>query len=127
MTTHRFVATEWHNVLGTLPRAFSVASGDTVITETLDAWGVDKDGVKRKDGPNPMNGPIFIEGNGCNGLAALPGGGLIAVCQKPRAVVKYDLKTKTPTVLAEMLDGKMLDAPNDVVVHRNGTIYFTNA
>jgi acetamidase/formamidase len=62
MTTHRFVATEWHNVLGTVPPALTIASGDTVITETLDAWGVDKDGVKRKDGPNPMNGPIFVEG-----------------------------------------------------------------
>jgi acetamidase/formamidase len=62
MTTHRFVPTEWHNVLGTLPPAFTVASGDTVITETLDAWGYDKDGVHRQPGPNPMNGPIFIEG-----------------------------------------------------------------
>ncbi len=58
MTTHRFVATEWHNVLGTLPPAFRVASGDTVITETLGGGGADKDGVKRRPGPNPMNGPI---------------------------------------------------------------------
>ncbi|KQW77539.1 acetamidase [Devosia sp. Root413D1] len=62
MTTHRFVATEWHNVLGTRPPAFTIASGDIVITETLDAWGFDKDGVQRQPGPNPMNGPIFIEG-----------------------------------------------------------------
>ncbi|WP_055045527.1 acetamidase/formamidase family protein [Devosia sp. A16] len=62
MTTHRFVATEWHNVLGTRPPALSIASGDIVITETLDAWGFDKDGVQRQQGPNPMNGPIFIEG-----------------------------------------------------------------
>ena len=62
MTTHRFIPTVWHNVLGTLPPALTVASGDTVITETLDAWGFDKDGVQRQPGPNPMNGPIFIEG-----------------------------------------------------------------
>jgi len=62
MTTHRFVATAWHNVLGTLPPALTVASGDTVLTETLDAGGFDKDGVQRKSGPNPMNGPIFVEG-----------------------------------------------------------------
>jgi len=62
MTTHRFVPTKWHNVLGTLPPALTVASGDTVITETLDAWGIDKDGEKRRPGPNPMNGPIHIEG-----------------------------------------------------------------
>ena len=59
MTTHRFAATTWHNVLGTLPPALTVASGDTVITETIDAHGLDKDGVRRAPEPNPMNGPIL--------------------------------------------------------------------
>jgi len=68
----------------------------------------------------------FIADNGCNGLGAMPDGSLVAVCQKPRAVLKYDLTTKKSTVLAQMAEGKMLDSPNDVVVHRNGTIYFTN-
>jgi gluconolactonase len=68
----------------------------------------------------------FISDNGCNGLAASADGGLIAVCQKPRAVLKYDLATKQSTVLATMAEGKMLDSPNDIVVHRNGNIYFTN-
>ncbi|MGE3876079.1 MAG: acetamidase/formamidase family protein [Parvibaculaceae bacterium] len=62
MTTHYFNATAWHNVLGTLPAAFTVASGDTVITETIDAHGIDKDGVQRASRPNPMNGPIFVTG-----------------------------------------------------------------
>src|SRR5688500_15649655 len=62
MTTHRFTPATYHNVLGTLPPALSIASGDTVITETIDARGWDKNGVQRANGPNPMNGPIFIEG-----------------------------------------------------------------
>lgn len=62
MATHRFIPTQWHNVLGTLPPAVTIASGDTIITETLDAHGVDKDGVARAPEPNPMNGPIFVEG-----------------------------------------------------------------
>jgi amidase len=62
MATHRFVATAWHNVLGTLPAALTIASGDTVVTDTLDAGGWDKDGVKQTHGPNPMNGPIFVDG-----------------------------------------------------------------
>jgi amidase len=62
MTTHRFVPTTWHNVLGTLPPALSIADGDTVITETIDANGFDKDGIARCSGPNPMNGHIFVEG-----------------------------------------------------------------
>lgn len=39
-----------------------VASGDIVITETIDAGGYDKDRVQRASGPNPMNGPIFVDG-----------------------------------------------------------------
>jgi amidase len=62
MTTHHLSATNWHNVLGTLPPALTIASGDTVITETIDAHGIDKDGVQRAPEPNPMNGPIFVTG-----------------------------------------------------------------
>lgn len=62
MATHRLVPTAWHNVLGTLPPALVVADGDTVITETIDAAGFDKDEVQRWPGPNPMNGPISVTG-----------------------------------------------------------------
>lgn len=60
MTTHRFIPTAWHNVLGTLPPALTVESGDTVITETIDANGWDKSDAKVASGPNPMNGPIAV-------------------------------------------------------------------
>jgi acetamidase/formamidase len=62
MTKHHFRASHWHNVLGTLPPAVTVASGDSVITETIDSHGFDKDGVHRAPEPNPMNGPIFVTG-----------------------------------------------------------------
>jgi len=62
MSTHRFAPTVWYNTIGAHPPALSIASGDTVVTETIDASGVDKDGVSRKRGPNPMNGPIFVDG-----------------------------------------------------------------
>ncbi|MHA6689334.1 acetamidase/formamidase family protein [Devosia sp. A449] len=62
MTVHRFNASVWHNVLGTVPAALTIADGDSVITQTLDAAGFDKDGVQRASGPNPMNGPIFVTG-----------------------------------------------------------------
>ncbi|MFC5758463.1 acetamidase/formamidase family protein [Rhizobium sp. GCM10022189] len=61
MTTHDFVATAFYNVLGTLPPALTIASGDTVVTRTLDAWGYDENEVQRAHGPNPMNGPVFVE------------------------------------------------------------------
>jgi acetamidase/formamidase len=62
MTIHRFVPEAWHNILGTRPPALTIADGDTVITETIDAAGYDKNGVARWPGPNPMNGPIFVAG-----------------------------------------------------------------
>lgn len=62
MTTHHFIPTSFHNVIGSLPPALHIANGDTVVTQTLDAAGYDKDGVKQASGPNPMNGPIFVEG-----------------------------------------------------------------
>lgn len=62
MTTHDFVATTFYNVIGTFPPALRVASGDTVVTRTIDAWGYDENEVQQAHGPNPMNGPVFVEG-----------------------------------------------------------------
>jgi acetamidase/formamidase len=38
-----------------------IHSGDTVRTETIDAFGLDKNGVKRQGGGNPLTGPFYIE------------------------------------------------------------------
>ena len=62
MTTHRFEATTWRNALGTFEPVLRCASGDTVVTETLDAGGFDRNGVAKASRPNPVNGPIFVEG-----------------------------------------------------------------
>jgi gluconolactonase len=70
---------------------------------------------------------VFITGNGCNGLTIDRDGNMIATCHTPRALMKYDLATKKGTALVEMVEGKRLDSPNDVVTHSNGTIYFSNA
>src|SRR5689334_2239114 len=37
-----------------------IRSGDTVSTETIDAGGFDKNGVKRQKGGNPLTGPFYI-------------------------------------------------------------------
>lgn len=69
MATHVFKARRWHNVLGTLPAELEIDSGDTIVTRTIDASGVDEQGVLVSHGPNPMNGPIAVRG-------ARPGDGL---------------------------------------------------
>jgi acetamidase/formamidase len=61
MTVHRFVPATYHNVIGTLPPALHIKDGDTVVTQTLDAAGYDREGIKQASGPNPMNGPIFVQ------------------------------------------------------------------
>ncbi len=68
----------------------------------------------------------FIAGVGCNGLAVTTDGNLLAACQQSRSVVRFDVSTKQATTLADGYMGMMLDSPNDLVMHSNGTIYFTN-
>src|SRR5262249_38596656 len=38
-----------------------IHTGDTIRTETIDATGRDKNGVKRQAGGNPLTGPFYIE------------------------------------------------------------------
>lgn len=69
---------------------------------------------------------VFIKDVGCNGLAVTPDGNLLAACHQSRSVIRFDLTTKQPTTIADGYMGMMLDSPNDLVVHSNGTVYFTN-
>lgn len=39
----------------------TINSGDTVMTETIDAAGFDKNAVKRQHGGNPLTGPFYIK------------------------------------------------------------------
>src|SRR5262249_1644932 len=43
-----------------------------------------------------------------------------------QAVVRYDLKTKKRTVLADRYMGKRFNAPNDLAIDRQGRIYFSD-
>jgi amidase len=62
MTTHRFRPTQYYNVIGTAEPCLRIADGDTVVTDTIDASGLDANGIGVAKGPNPMTGPFFIEG-----------------------------------------------------------------
>ena len=62
MARLRFNPQVFSNVLGTLEPAARVADGDTVVVETVDAWGFDKADIRRQTPPNPMTGPFFVEG-----------------------------------------------------------------
>jgi amidase len=62
MTTHHFSPVHFHNTIGSHVPAMVIDDGDTVITETIDAHGIDRLDKKRADGPNPMTGPFFVSG-----------------------------------------------------------------
>lgn len=70
---------------------------------------------------------VFVEGsNGSNGLALAPNGDVYAVqVLKPRvAVVFPDAKRK---VLVDQFEGATFGRPNDIVLDKQGGVYFTDS
>lgn len=61
-----------------------------------------------------------------NGNAYDQGGRLITCEHATSRVSRTDLTSDTYEVLATHYDGKRLNSPNDVVVKRDGRIYFTD-
>ena len=62
MATHRFRPTRYHTAIGTAAPCLRLADGDTLITDTIDASGLDAHEVAVGSRPNPMTGPFHIEG-----------------------------------------------------------------
>ena len=74
------------------------------------------------DGPDPS---MFRE-PGSNGLIPGPGNTILLADHGNRSVARLDLATKRKTFLASRYDGKKFNSPNDLVLARNGAIYFTD-
>jgi len=62
LATHRYLPNRYYNVIGTAEPCLRIADGDTVVTDTIDASGLDAHEVAVAPRPNPMTGPFFIEG-----------------------------------------------------------------
>jgi len=76
-------------------------------------------------GPNGEEwAPVFRE-PGTNGLM-LGRGGVVACDCGTRAIVRYDIRTKAKTILADRYQGKRFNSPNDLTLHPDGSIYFTD-
>ncbi len=61
MATHRFEPDIYHTALGPYEPALRIASGDTVITTTVDNAGRDASDRRVSPGGNPLTGPFHIE------------------------------------------------------------------
>lgn len=69
---------------------------------------------------------LLNDDGGANGVA-FDAQGRLCVCETAaRRLTRSDLKGKTET-LADSFEGKKLNGPQDVVVRRDGHIYFTDA
>ena len=60
---HRFEPKVFYTTFsGAHPPALRLKPGDSVITSTIDAGGIDSSGTQRAPAPNPEIGPFYIEG-----------------------------------------------------------------
>ncbi len=59
----KFTPTSFHRSFSSkITPALTINAGDTVNTESIDAGGYDKNGIKRSEKGNPLTGPFYIEG-----------------------------------------------------------------
>jgi amidase len=60
MTRYIFKPTAFHKVIGHRSPALTISDGDTVFTETLEAWGFAADGRRLAGPSNPRTGLFFV-------------------------------------------------------------------
>lgn len=62
MSLHHFQPTHYHSTFGSHEPVLRISDGDSVITSTIDAYGVDSHGKNVAIGPNPQTGPFYVLG-----------------------------------------------------------------
>ncbi len=61
--TLRFTPEKFHNYFASnITPALHIFPKDTVETKSVDAGGVDENGIRRSPGGNPLTGPFYVEG-----------------------------------------------------------------
>lgn len=71
------------------------------------------------------NVSVFVEPSGhCNGLMLV--GDRLLACEMDGRLKQFKIADKAESVLADQFDGKRFNAPNDLVIDRQGGIYFTD-
>lgn len=78
---------------------------------------------------NPENRQLSVfktKSNGANGLRFSPEGNLLICEGGSGKLVKWDIKTKSASVIAEAFNGKRLQSPNDLEYDTSGRIYFSS-
>jgi gluconolactonase len=89
-------------------------------------WSV-KDGQTEWLRPSGYGGEpsVMFRESGSNGLIAARGG-LVMCDLGNRGIARVDLLTKAKTMLCREFEGRRFNSPNDLVLARDGSIYFTD-
>jgi gluconolactonase len=90
---------------------WTAKTGATLFLEPSGFAGADARKIFREPGSNGIHyskGAIYFADSG------------------DRAIIKYDLKTKTRTTVVDKFMGKRLNSTNDLVFAKDGTIFFTD-
>src|SRR5258708_36260007 len=88
-----------------------------------DIWRVGFEQTNGKNPDDPMFEKFYMIGS--NGLALDRQGRLIIATWAGRSIDRIEKNGKR-TVLADRFEGRQFNGPNDVIVQRNRTIYFTD-
>jgi gluconolactonase len=86
--------------------------------------------IRRLSLPDGALTTVRADANAANGMALAPDGRLLACEQgsmtRPAAITLVDRATGATETLVDRWRGRPLNSPNDVVVKRDGTIWFTD-
>lgn len=88
-----------------------------------DIWNVGMDQTNGKDPNDPNFRRYFLIGS--NGLALDPQGRVVIATWAGRSIDRIEKNGKR-TIVADRWEGKRFGGPNDVVVKKDGAIYFTD-
>jgi gluconolactonase len=69
---------------------------------------------------------VRADANVANGMALDADGRLVVCEQHPAAITRFDPATGVVETLVDAYEGKPLNSPNDVVVTRDGAVWFTD-
>ncbi len=69
---------------------------------------------------------VWLANAGTNGMGIAADGNLLAAVNTTQSITEFDLVTQHPKIIVDHYMGKKFNAPNDLIVHSNGTIYFTD-
>jgi gluconolactonase len=116
---------QWNFELLMKPRGIPLTEGPVWDGEHLYFTHIHASAIMRYD---PKGGEIteWRKGiNRTNGLSFDAEGRLFGCCSGGRSVVRFDPDGKNVTI-ADRVDGKKLNTPNDLAIDRKGRIWFTN-